>query len=551
MPFRTHILAQVLPQDAIAPVCHGQACSFNGIALVPAGQPMSSLHTSSSHTLRWLILAIVSVDLFLIVIDMTVLYTALPHLTLALQATASEKLWIVNAYPLAVAGLLPGMGTLSDRYGPKRLFVGGMAIFGIASLLAAYAANPEWLMGARVLLAVGAAMMMPATLAIIRHTFQDARERAIAIGIWAAVASGGAAFGPVVGGALLEHYWWGSVFLINVPTVLIVLPLAMWFIDDHRSGSSRTFDLIGSGQILVGLVGSVYAVKELSQRTPSYALALSGGLIGAVFLLFFVKRQLRITDPLIDLRLFRNRKFSTAVIVALAAAIAFAGIELIYSQWLQLVRQMSPLQAGLFILPAPLASFVAGPIAGLLIPRLGENRGMWLSMLIAGLGAFALVGTHQMAPAWQLVSLTIMGFGLGMALTAASSSILSNAPADQVGMAASVEEMSFELGAVLGVAIMGSLATAVYGATLILPDNSTLPAVVYDSLDEALAVAATSAPAVAAMLSERARASFDYALLAVMAATGGLLLITAWHTWRKRIEHSAPHTTLAADGTGR
>src|SRR5690606_15565775 len=158
--------------------------------------------------------------LFLIVIDMTVLYTALPHLTLALHATASEKLWIVNAYPLAVAGLLPGMGALSDRYGPKRLFVSGMAVFGIASLMAAYAANPEWLISARVLLAIGAAMMMPATLAIIRHSFEDARERSLAIGIWAAVASGGAAFGPVVGGALLEHFWWGSVFLINVPTVL-------------------------------------------------------------------------------------------------------------------------------------------------------------------------------------------------------------------------------------------------------------------------------------------------------------------------------------------
>lgn len=505
---------------------------------------------SSLHSLRWLILAIVSVDLFLIVIDMTVLYTALPHLTLALQATASEKLWIVNAYPLAVAGLLPGMGTLSDRYGPKRLFVGGMAIFGIASLFAAYAANPQWLMGARVLLALGAAMMMPATLAIIRHTFQDARERAMAIGIWAAVASGGAAFGPVVGGALLEHFWWGSVFLINVPTVLIVLPLAIWLIEDHRSGSTRSFDLTGSIQILIGLVGAVFAVKELSQRTPSYPVALFAGFIGAGFLAFFVRRQLRTTDPLIDLRLFRSRKFSVAVIVALSAAIAFAGIELIYSQWLQLVRQMSPLQAGLFILPAPLASFVAGPLSGMLIPRLGENRSMWLSMLLAGVGAFGLVGAHQIAPVWQLLSLTLMGFGLGAALTAASSSILASAPADQVGMAASVEEMSFELGAVLGVAIMGSLATAVYGATLILPDNNTLPAVVYDSLDEALAVAATAPPALATMLAERARASFDYALLAVMAATGGLLLVTAWHTWRTGHQSVVPSNARAANGIG-
>lgn len=510
---------------------------------------MSSLYSS-----RWLILAIVSVALFLIVIDMTVLYTALPHLTLALQATAAEKLWIVNAYPLAVAGLLPGMGALSDRYGPKRLFVGGMAVFGVASLLAAYAANPEWLMGARVLLAIGAAMMMPATLAIIRRCFQDARERSLAIGVWAAVASGGAAFGPVVGGALLEHFWWGSVFLINVPTVLVTLPLAMWLIQDFRGKSPRAFDLKGSIQILLGLIGVIYAVKEISQRSPAYSLALGVGIIGGLFLVLFVKRQLRMNEPLIDLRLFRNRKFSRGVIVALSAAIAFAGIELIYSQWLQLVRQMSPLQAGLFILPAPLASFAAGPIAGMLIPRLGENRSMWLSMLIAALGAFSLVVSHPYDPVWQLAGLILMGFGLGAAMTAASSSILANAPADHVGMAASVEEMSFELGAVLGVAIMGSLATAVYGATLILPDNNTLPAVVYDSLDEALAVATALPPSmgdIAATLAERARASFDYALLAVMTATGVLLLITAWHAWRKETKTTMRCSALTTDVAGK
>ncbi|MFA5538530.1 MAG: MFS transporter, partial [Gemmobacter sp.] len=166
---------------------------------------------------RWLVLAIVSSALFLIVIDMTVLYTALPRLTLDLDATASEKLWIVNAYPLVVAGLLPGLGTLGDRLGHKRLFMAGLVVFGAASLAAAFSPSPAALIAARVALAVGAAMMMPATLSIIRLTFTDEAERAFAIGIWAAVASGGAALGPVIGGLLLEWFWWGSVFLINVP----------------------------------------------------------------------------------------------------------------------------------------------------------------------------------------------------------------------------------------------------------------------------------------------------------------------------------------------
>lgn len=175
---------------------------------------------------RWLVLAIVSSALFLIVIDMTVLYTALPRLTHDLGATASEKLWIVNAYPLVVAGLLPGLGTLGDRLGHRRLFMAGLAVFGMASLFAAYAPSPSVLIATRVLLAVGAAMMMPATLSIIRLTFTDEDERAFAIGVWAAVASGGAALGPVVGGLLLEYFWWGSVFLINVPVVAVAFALA-------------------------------------------------------------------------------------------------------------------------------------------------------------------------------------------------------------------------------------------------------------------------------------------------------------------------------------
>src|SRR5690606_14302614 len=195
---------------------------------------------------RWLILAVISSALFLIVVDMTVLYTALPTLTHDLRASASEKLWIINAYGLVVAGLLLGMGTLGDRVGHKRLFVAGLVVFGIASLGAAFSPTPAFLIAARATLAVGAAMMMPATLSILRLVFTDDSERATAIGLWAAVASGGAAFGPVLGGMLLEHFWWGSVFLINVPVVLVALVLAVWLIPGHPGNARRAWDLIGS-----------------------------------------------------------------------------------------------------------------------------------------------------------------------------------------------------------------------------------------------------------------------------------------------------------------
>ena len=246
-----------------------------------------------SEKSRWLILLVVSSALFLIVIDMTVLYTALPSLARDLGTSASEKLWIINAYALVVAGLLPGLGTLGDRVGHKRMFIAGLCVFGIASLVAAYSPSPMILIGARALLAVGAAMMMPATLSIIRLTFNDDRERALAIGIWSAVASGGAAVGPLVGGVLLEYFWWGSVFLINVPVVVVALAAASVFIPRRKGSPEVGWDPVGSLQILVGLVGFAYAIEELAKETPSFVAAAAAAVIGGLALAIFVRRQRR------------------------------------------------------------------------------------------------------------------------------------------------------------------------------------------------------------------------------------------------------------------
>ena len=271
------------------------------------------------------------------------------------------KLWIVNAYPLVVAGLLPGAGMLSDRIGHKRLFLAGLPVFAVASLCAAFSPTAEWLIAARVFLAVGAAMMMPATLSIVRHVFTDERERALAIGIWASVASGGAAIGPVVGGLLLEYFWWGSVFLINVPVVLLVWPLAWKLIPRCGGDNPRPSDIVGSVQIMMGLVGAIYALKELSKPTPDVSALLVAALIGVLFLVLFVRRQQRSAHPMIDFSLFRNRLFAGGIGVALLSMVALIGVELVLSQRLQLVLGLSPLQAALFILPIPLASAWRGP----------------------------------------------------------------------------------------------------------------------------------------------------------------------------------------------
>ncbi|NLC22959.1 MAG: MFS transporter, partial [Oxalobacter sp.] len=289
---------------------------------------------------RWVVLGIVSSALMLVVMDMTVLYTALPSLTHDLKASASQKLWIMNAYPLVVAGLLPGLGTLGDHLGHKRMFVGGLMVFGVASLFAAFSPVPESLIAARVLLAVGAAMMMPATLSIIRVTFTDEKERAMAFGIWGAVASGGAAFGPVVGGVLLEYFWWGSVFLINVPVVVAALVTGVLLLPEGKKQKGRTWDLVGSVQVMVGLVGLAYAVKEIARRDSSWVIALVAAITGVIGMVVFVRRQTRSRVPLIDFSLFRNRPFSMGVIVALVMSVAMVGVELVFSQRLQLVLQL-------------------------------------------------------------------------------------------------------------------------------------------------------------------------------------------------------------------
>ncbi|MCM2059846.1 MFS transporter [Pseudomonas aeruginosa] len=501
---------------------------------------------------RWLVLAIVSSALFLIIIDMTVLYTALPRLTHDLGATAAEKLWIVNAYPLVVAGLLPGAGLLSDRLGHKRLFLAGLPLFGLASLCAAFAPSAAALIAARAGLAVGAALMMPATLSIVRHVFQDERERALAIGIWASVASAGAALGPVVGGVLLEFFWWGSVFLINVPVVAIALLLALPAIPACGGQSRRPWDALGSLQVMFGLVGVVYAIKELSARAPDFGLAVLAALGGMLCLYLFVRRQRRAREPMIDFALFRNRRFARGVAVALVATMALVGMELVFSQHLQLVQGLTPLKAGLFVLPIPLASLVVGPLAGFQrrqalhqLQVLAEHQ-FHADLLLGCAGLRGLALSYQPATGAQLASLVLLGVGFGGAMTAASTAVMLNVDEQSSGMAAAIEDVSYELGGVIGVTLLGSLMSLVYGMSLRLP-SAELPARVRDSLDDALLVAEGLAPEVASRLVELARQAFDQAFVAVLLAAAALLFLSAMAVLRQPRPATepappAPHT---------
>lgn len=473
---------------------------------------------------RWIILAVISCALLLVVIDMTVLYTALPRLTQDLQASATQKLWIVNAYPLTMAGMLISMGVLNDRYGARSFFNIGLMIFGTASVAAAFSVSPEMLIASRVLLAAGAAAMMPATMAIVRNVFDDPAERSMAIGIWSAVASGGAALGPVLGGLLLEYFWWGSVFLINVPIVLMVLLFSLKLIPSIAGDNTRVFNLSAALQILAGLTALIYAMKEFSKSSPQPGIALLSGITGVVMTVLFVRQQQRSASPMLDLALFSNRYFTAGVIAAMISVACVIGVELAVTQRLQLILTMSPLMAGLFILPLPLASFCAGPLVGWLVPFIGSFRAMLASLLVSAAGLSFYLVMYDNALWLNMAALAITGAGLGGAMTAASAAIILNSPENSSGTAASIEGVAFEFGGAIGITLFGGLLSAMYSYDMsAIPD---LPAQAQDSIDGAIIAAQSLASAERGILLQLAEVAFTRGFIAVIAISITLLLLT-------------------------
>jgi DHA2 family multidrug resistance protein-like MFS transporter len=479
-----------------------------------------------SKARRWLVLATVSAGLLMVSVDTTVLYTALPALTSDLQADAAQKLWIINAYPLVMAGLLLGAGTLGDRIGHKRMFLTGLALFAAASLLAAFAPSPPVLIAARAFLAVGAAAMLPATLSLIRITFDDEHERGIAIGVWGTMAVLGAALGPIVGGLLLQHFWWGSVFLLNIPVVLLALAATVALVPGGPGHRDRPWDLIASLQAMVALVGLVYVVQEATKPDPA-PLAIAGALLAAAAgCSMFVRRQRRQAYPLIDFSLFRNRSLLTGVIAAALAMAATAGIELLLTQRLQLVLGLTPLHAGLIVTAFATGSLPVGVLAGGLLDRTGARPliggglflgalGVLVTLLLTP-GAIPLLGGGR-SPAWVVPGLVLVGAGLGIVMVAASAAIISGAPPQRAGMASSIESVSYELGSLAGVTVLGTILTAVYASTIHLP--ATAPAQAAGGIDEARAAAGHLPAGQARTLLDAAASAFNNGYTLALAIT--------------------------------
>ncbi|MES4909466.1 MULTISPECIES: MFS transporter [unclassified Streptomyces] len=480
---------------------------------------------------RWAVLAVLCASLLLSGIDLTVTHAAIPSLTRDLHPSGARLLWIVDVYSLTVAALLVTCGTLGDRVGRKRLVLSGFVLFGLASAGAAFAQTSGQLILARALLGVGAAMIMASTVSIIRVVFPDGRERALALGIWTAAHSVGAAIGPLVGGALLARWWWGSVFLVNVPVIAVILVAGARLIPESRNPTPRHWDLAGVVLSAAGLAGVVYALKQAGAELRPDAGSAVAGAAGLALLLAFVRRQRRLPQPLLDFSLFADRRFRAATVCVVGCFGSYTAVLFFLTQWFQLVGGASPLRAGFALLPLAVANAIGAVAAPAAARRWGNRRALTCALaLFSGALLLLYAGGGPAHHGVTTLALLASGLGAGVVMTLGADSIMSSADPDRAGEAAAIQETSFELGAGLGVAALGTALAATYRAALP-PSVPGVPPTGRAAARESIGAADTAAdhlaPPAADLLRAAARDAYDRGFAAVTLVAAAALALTA------------------------
>ncbi|MDO0939342.1 MFS transporter [Streptomyces sp. DG2A-72] len=410
---------------------------------------------------EWLGLTVLALPTLLLSLDMSVLYLALPHLSADLDPSATQSLWIMDIYGFMIAGFLVTMGTLGDRIGRRRLLLIGAAAFGVASVLAAYAPSAETLIAARALLGIAGATLMPSTLALISNMFLDPRQRASAIGLWMTCFMVGSTIGPLVGGTLLELFWWGSVFLLGVPIMLLLLVTAPVLLPEYRDKSAGKVDLVSAVMSLVAVLSVIYGLKHLAEHGISVTAAVAV-VLGVAVGVVFVRRQRSIASPLMDMRLFGNRSFSGALTVILFGTVVSGGIFLFASQYFQTGEGLGPFQAGLWLVAPALATVLSSMLSPAIARTVRPAYLVASGLVLAASGAVLLAIVPEdgsLALAVSGVTIAFLGFGPMMVL--GTDLIVGSAPPERAGSASALSETGSELGIALGVALLGSLGAAV------------------------------------------------------------------------------------------
>lgn len=488
--------------------------------------PQSSIETPPAKARRreWIGLAVLALPCMLYSMDLTVLNLALPHLSAALKPSGTQMLWIVDIYGFFVAASLITMGTLGDRIGRRKVLLAGAAAFGIASVLAAFAPTAEALIAARALLGVAAATLAPSTLSLLRNMFHDPAQRTFAIGVWVSSFSAGAAIGPLVGGMLLTWFWWGSVFLLAVPIMVVLLLIGPRLLPEFKDPQAGRLDIGSALLSLFAVLGVIYGIKKIAEQglaeTSLLSLPTLSIVTGIFLALVFVRRQLRLADPMLDLTLFRVPAFSVSLVINICGAFMAFAVFLFTAQYLQLVLGYSPLLAGLWTVPSALMFIVGSMAVSALVPHFSRGTLVASGLALTALGFFIMLGITTHSGLWLvIIGSAIYAIGLAAVFTLSTDLVVTAAPPSRAGAASAMAETSSEFGAAMGIAVLGSFTAAIYRLG-ILREHAQAPEIpaelASDTLAAAIALAETLPAPLGESLTNGAREAFLTGMIQVL-----------------------------------